>query len=97
MSRVFKCDRCGSVFDRRGSTEKPRYVPPKVLSPADLCPDCTQSLAFWFARLTVEIVRCGECKHLTLEGKCAIFADGAVRPSASDFCSYGERKEASAE
>ena len=92
MSRVFKCDRCGSVFDQRGA-ERPRFIPPRTQNPADLCPDCTQSLAFWFARLTAEVVRCGECKHLTPQGKCAIFADDVVRPSASDFCSYGERKE----
>ena len=38
------------------------------------------------------IVRCGECKHLMPSGICEAFADGRVRPSASDFCSYGERR-----
>ena len=91
MSRVFKCDRCGSVFDRRGA-ERPRFIPPKVQCPADLCPDCTLSLGLWFARLTAESVRCGECRFMRPNGACAIFADDAVRPSTSDFCSHGERK-----
>lgn len=39
-----------------------------------------------------EIVRCGECKHMTPEGRCLEFADDNLRPSASDFCSYAERK-----
>lgn len=38
------------------------------------------------------VVRCGECKHLTADGRCLEFADDNVRPSVSDFCSYGERK-----
>ena len=40
-----------------------------------------------------EIVRCGECKHMTPEGRCLEFADDNLRPSASDFCSYAERRE----
>ena len=43
--------------------------------------------------LQEEIVRCGECKHLMPDGRCREFADDAIRPSASDFCSYGERSE----
>lgn len=39
------------------------------------------------------LIRCGECKHLMPDGRCREFADDAIRPSASDFCSYGERKE----
>ena len=42
--------------------------------------------------LQTDIVRCGECKHLMPDGRCWKFADDAIRPSASDFCSYGERK-----
>ena len=38
-----------------------------------------------------EIVRCGECKHMMPNGKCDEFADGTIRPSASDYCSAGER------
>ena len=41
----------------------------------------------------VDLVRCGECKHLKADGTCDIFADDNIRPSASDFCSYGERRE----
>lgn len=41
----------------------------------------------------VEVVRCGECKHMTEDGRCLEFADDCLRPSASDYCSYGERKE----
>ena len=41
----------------------------------------------------VEVVRCGECKHIFADGRCEEFADDGIRPSASDFCSYGERKE----
>ena len=40
-----------------------------------------------------EIVRCGECKHLMPNGRCEEFADYLIKPSASDFCSYGERGE----
>ena len=40
-----------------------------------------------------DLVRCGECKHMTADGRCLEFADDALRPSASDFCSYGERKD----
>lgn len=40
-----------------------------------------------------DIVRCGECKHMMPDGRCEEFADDAIRPSASDFCSYGERSE----
>lgn len=40
----------------------------------------------------VEVVRCGECKHLFPSNECMMFAGYDVRPSASDFCSYGERK-----
>ena len=39
------------------------------------------------------VVRCGECKYLMVSGICNIFADGNIKPSASDFCSYGERKD----
>ena len=41
----------------------------------------------------VEVVRCGECKHLTADGRCLEFADDNLRPSASDFCSYGEKRK----
>ena len=41
----------------------------------------------------VKVVRCGECKHLHADGRCEEFADDGIRPSASDFCSYGERRE----
>ena len=41
----------------------------------------------------VEVVRCGECKHMKPNGECTVLADSTIRPSVSDFCSYGERKE----
>lgn len=41
----------------------------------------------------VEVVRCGECKHMIADGRCMEFADDGIRPSAADFCSYGERRE----
>lgn len=40
----------------------------------------------------VPVVRCGFCVHLMPDGMCETFADGSIRPSASDFCSYGEDK-----
>ena len=40
----------------------------------------------------VEVVRCGECKHMIADGRCMEFADDGIRPSVTDFCSYGERK-----
>ena len=41
---------------------------------------------------SVKVVRCGECKHMMADGRCMEFADDGIRPSATDFCSYGERK-----
>ena len=41
----------------------------------------------------VSVVRCGECKNLMQDGRCFVFADDNIKPSASDFCSYGERKD----
>lgn len=41
----------------------------------------------------VEVVRCGECKHMIADGRCMEFADDGIRPSAMDYCSYGERRE----
>ena len=40
----------------------------------------------------VKVVRCGSCKHMTPDGRCLEFADDCLRPSASDYCSYGEAK-----
>lgn len=40
----------------------------------------------------VEVVRCGECKHLMTDGRCYEFADDNIKPSASDYCSYGVRR-----
>ena len=40
-----------------------------------------------------EVIRCGNCKFLMPSGLCTVFADGGIRPSVSDFCSYGERRE----
>lgn len=39
------------------------------------------------------IVRCGQCKYMGDDGRCSEFADDNIRPSVSDFCSYGERRE----
>lgn len=41
----------------------------------------------------VEVVRCGSCKNLSSDGRCEEFADDCIRPSATDFCSHGERRE----
>lgn len=41
----------------------------------------------------VEVVRCGECKHKKANGRCNMFADFRIKPSVSDFCSYGERSK----
>lgn len=41
----------------------------------------------------VEVCRCGECKHLMQDGRCYEFADDNIKPSVSDYCSYGERKD----
>lgn len=40
-----------------------------------------------------EVVRCGECVYMHTDGRCDGFADFSVRPSVSDFCSYGIRRE----
>ena len=64
------------------------------------CADDHRQLAEWLEQLQVyqkkdviEVVRCGECKHMTANGRCREFADNFIRPSASDYCSYGERKD----
>ena len=44
---------------------------------------------------SVEVVRCGECKHLTADGLCWEKIRGSVgykETSPDDFCSYGERR-----
>jgi len=41
----------------------------------------------------VEVVRCGECRYMQPDGRCADFADDRIYPAASDFCSYGQRRE----
>lgn len=43
--------------------------------------------------LKTDIVLCGECSYMMPDGRCCVFADDAIRPSVSDFCSYGERSE----
>lgn len=40
----------------------------------------------------VRVVRCGNCKYLMWDGRCSKFADDNIRPSVSDYCSYGERR-----
>lgn len=40
-----------------------------------------------------EVVYCSECVYMYTDGRCDGFADFSVRPSASDFCSYGKRRE----
>ena len=41
----------------------------------------------------VPVVYCGECKYMMPDGHCTMFADDRIRPSSSDFCSAGERKD----
>lgn len=92
MSRIFKCDRCGAVFDRLPA-DRACYIPPKSRIPEELCPACTASLIAWFRRETVDVVRCGECAHLSPEGYCEEFADRGTCPTTGDYCSYGERRK----
>lgn len=58
-------------------------------------PDCFRAINMAIEALStqVEIIYCGECKHMMPDGKCRQFADSTIRPSASDFCSAGERKD----
>lgn len=42
-----------------------------------------------------KIVYCGYCKYMQPDGHCTQFADDKIKPSSSDFCSAGERKEVS--
>ena len=51
------------------------------------------AIAYYDHKDVIEVVRCGECKHMTANGRCREFADNFIRPSASDYCSYGERKD----
>ena len=54
--------------------------------------DACDALDMAIEALQTEIVRCGECKHMIADGRCMEFADDGIRPSATDFCSYGERR-----
>ena len=38
------------------------------------------------------VVYCGECAHMMSDGRCREFADDNIRPSASDYCSAGEKR-----
>ena len=40
-----------------------------------------------------EIIYCGECKHMMPNGRCSVFADPSIRPSASDYCSNAEKRQ----
>lgn len=40
-----------------------------------------------------QVVYCGECKYMMPDGRCYEFADDCIRPSASDYCSRGERRD----
>ena len=62
------------------------------LSPKD-CKDAATSVLAGLPSAQPEIIYCGECKHMMPNGKCRQFADSTIRPSASDFCSAGERKD----
>lgn len=39
------------------------------------------------------IIYCGECKYMMPNGRCSVFADSSIRPSASDYCSNAERRQ----
>lgn len=39
-----------------------------------------------------KVVYCGECAHMMPDGRCREFADDNIRPSASDYCSAGEKR-----
>ena len=63
------------------------------------CADEHGQLAEWlrelkqFRETQIEIIRCGECKHMMPSGRCDEFADDNIRPSTSDYCSCAERRE----
>lgn len=38
------------------------------------------------------VVYCGECAHMMPDGRCREFTDDNIRPSASDYCSAGEKR-----
>lgn len=43
--------------------------------------------------IAMMVVCCGECKYMMPDGRCSEFADESIRPSASDYCSRGERRD----
>lgn len=47
MARVYKCDRCGEVYDRQPPDSKPRVSAGRKCGEKDLCPQCTDQLAKW--------------------------------------------------
>ena len=78
---------------------RPEYLNPQQEKLSSYNQGWNNALDEYFDRIkalpsadAVEVVRCGECKHMISSGGCSIFADSDIRPSASDFCSYGERE-----
>lgn len=51
MARVYKCDRCGEVYDRQPPDSKPRVSAGRKCGEKDLCPQCTDQLAKWLYEL----------------------------------------------
>ena len=83
--RLIDADALEVIFDREDwGTPDERYMP-------------ESSIGRWIDDAptidAVPVVRCGECKYLMVSGICNMFADGNIKPSVSDFCSYGERKD----
>ena len=101
------CDNCALKYaDCKGdkSLEKTRcdyYKKPVVMNVKELA-ERVAELEIENERLrriteaptadVVEVVRCGECKYMQTDGKCDAFADFSIRPSVSDYCSYGTLK-----
>lgn len=55
--------------------------------------DSPEKAAYFMRKLCDMVVHCGECKYMQPDGRCSQFADDKIRPSASDYCSAGVRKE----
>lgn len=89
MSRIFKCDRCGSTYDQHAA-ERPTYYAAGKRIPADLRPDCTASLTAWFQHETEQVIRCGDCAELRPNGYCG-YCNGY--PDEEGYCWRGKRRK----
>lgn len=63
--RSYKCDRCGSYYDKYAYNENDVYIVHGDKKAIDLCPVCTNELSKWYKNEQVQedIIDCIDCNH----------------------------------